>query len=349
MQLTRRSAARLTALSVLSGLALAGCHPSEPPNTITVPNGDANGAAATITTPKGNTITVTPAEFYAELQGFVTNPRVSGPAGVQVMQQLLPNLMYLALAEDQGLTPSDAEIDTQYKNVGMLQDARNIKPFDQALADAGLTPQIVKDLQIKPQLAQLKMLTKGATITDADIQTYYDANKEKSFTIPARAHIKRLTFSSPDQAQTVAKAIAGGQTFESQVAQSLDKSTPDGDVLQWIPIDPAPPGSEALITPLKATPVGKVTPLIKVANGNGPAVYWLVKVVDRKDKTTLPLDQVKDLVRFQLLQQKAQGDKSAQQALQASMRDFQTKVKVSIPGSQYAALVQAVTHPAPAP
>ena len=349
MQLTRRSAARLTSLAVFSGLALAGCHPSG--NDITVPGappGAPAGAAATITTPKNNTITVTTQQFYAELQGFVTNPRVSGPAGVQVMQQLLPNLMYLGLAEDQGLTPTDAEVDAQYKNLAMVQDARNIKPFDQALTDAGMTPDIVKDLQIKPQVAQLKMLTKGATVTDADIQTFYNANKDKIFTKPLRAHIKRLTFTDAGQAQAVAKAIQGGQTFESQVSQSLDKSTPDGDVLQWIPLDPAPPGSDALIQPIKATAVGQTAPLIKIANGNGPAAYWLVKVVEKKDKETLPLDQVKDLVKFQLLQQKAKDNQSGQQALQQSMRDFQTQVKVVIPGQQYVPLVQALTHPAPA-
>ncbi len=337
-------------LAACFALTLTGCHPSgdTTSSSSAVPSVTSD-AAATITTPKGNTVSVTPQEFYAELQSFTPNPRVSGPAGIQVMQQILPNLMYLGLAEDEGLTPTDAEVETQYKNVGMVQDARNIKPFEQALTDAGLTPQIVKDLQIKPQVAQLKLLTKGATISDADIQTFYNANKDKVFTKPARAHIKRLTFADPAAAQAAAKAIAGGAAFESQVTQSLDKSTPDGDVLQWIPLDPAPPGSGGLVNPIKAAQPGQTTPLIKVNNSNGPPIYWLVKVVEKKDKETVPLDQVKDLIRFQLLQQKAQGDKAAQQALQTSMRDFQTKVKVSIPGQQYASLVQLVTHPAPAP
>ena len=203
-------------------------------------------------------------------------------------------------------------------------------------------------MQIKPQLAGTKLLTKGATITDADIKTFYDANKAKSFTKPARVHIKKIALGSLADAQAVAAAIKGGQTFESQVSKSLDKSTPDGDFPQWIPTDPAPPGSAVLVTPLKATPAGGVTAPITIPSRNGPT-FWIVKVVEKKDKETLTLDQAKELIRAQLLQQKAQADPLAQQTLQQSLRDFETASKVTIAAPQYAALAQELTHPAPPP
>ena len=119
-------------------------------------------------------------------------PRSVQPAGRLVIQQLLQNLMFEGLAQDQGVAPTDAEVDQQYDNIKMIQEARSTKPFDQALADAGLTPDVFKDLQVKPQLAQLKLLTKGATVSDADIQAFYTANKDKAFTKPARVHIQRI-------------------------------------------------------------------------------------------------------------------------------------------------------------
>ena len=229
----------------------------------------------------------------------------------------------------------------------MIQEARSTKPFEQALTDAGLTPDVFKSLQVKPQLAQLKLLTKGATVSDADIQAFYTANKDKAFTKPARVHIERIVAPTLAQAQQISKTITGGQTFESQVAQSLDKSSPDGDVPQWIPLDPAPQNLAALIKPIKTAAVGSVTAPITIAGPNGQSTFWLVKIVDRVDKKeVLPPDQVKDLIRAQLLQQKAQSDPTAQQGFQQSLRDFQSHVKITT-SPQYASVVQALTHPAP--
>ncbi|MGI4789533.1 MAG: peptidyl-prolyl cis-trans isomerase [Janthinobacterium lividum] len=365
MQLTRRRAARLTSLAVLSSLAvvplvLTGCNHAATNdsgsggNSITTSGGD-SGPVATLTTPKGSTLTLSQTEFYDQLQGFIPNgsPQsfapVGQPAGRLVIQQLLQNLIFEGLAQDQSVAPTDAEVDQQYANIKMIQEARSTKPFDQALADAGLTPDVFKSLQVKPQLAQLKLLTKGATVSDADIQAFYTANKDKSYTEPARVHIKRIVLATMDQAQQVSKAIAGGQTFESQVAQSLDKSSPDGDVPQWIPLDPAPPSLGALIGPIKTAAVGSVTAPIAVAGANRQSTYWVVKIADRVDKkVVLPLGQVKDLIRAQLLQQKAQSDPTAQEGFQQELRDFQSQVKITT-SPQYASVVQALTHPAPPP
>ena len=71
MQSTRRRGARLTSLAVLSSLAivplvLTGCNhggsSDSSGNSITSSGGD-SGPVATVTTPKGNTLTLTQAEF----------------------------------------------------------------------------------------------------------------------------------------------------------------------------------------------------------------------------------------------------------------------------------------------
>ncbi len=363
MQLTRRRAARLTSLAVLSSLAavplvLSGCNhagTTDSGGNSIATGGSDSGPVATVTTPKGSTLTLSQNEFYDQLQGFVPNgsPQsfapVGQPAGRLVIQQLLQNLMIEGLAQDQGVAPTDAEVNQQYDNIKLIQEARSTKPFEQALTDAGLTPDVFKDLQVKPQLAQLKLLTKGATISDADITAFYNANKDKAFTEPARVHIKHIAVGTLAQAQQISKNIAGGQTFESQVVQSQDKSSPDGDIPQWIPLDPAPPRLGALIGPIKTAKVGSVTAPISVGQPGGQPAFWLVKVVDRVDKKeVLPLDKVKELIRAQLLQQKAQSDPAAQQGFQQALRDFAGAAKITA-APQYASVVQALTHPAPAP
>jgi hypothetical protein len=356
MQLTRRSAARLTSLAALSGLALAGCnHPAT--NDITsVTSGGSGSTVATLTTPKGSTLTVSEPEFYAQLQSFVPNASaqsfapIGQPTGRMVMQQMLQNLMVEGLAQDEGVAPTNAEIETQYNVNKTIQDARSIKPFEQSIADAGLTPQIIKDLQVKPYLSQIKLATKGATVSDADIQTYYNTNKDKEFTKPARVHIKRIVVANQAEAQAISAAIKGGQTFESQVSKSLDKSTPDGEIAQWVPTNPAPPQLAALIKPITETQAGTVTaPIPFRPNPSQPITYWIVKVVEKKDKEVVSQDGAKDLIHAQLLQQKAQADPQAQQTMQQSLRDFESQAKLSINGAQYASLAQELTHPAPPP
>ena len=351
MQLTRRSAARLSSLAALSCIALAGCNRSGGGSFIPGGGSSSDAAVASLTTPKGTTLTITQPEFYAQLQNYVPNtpPQTFAPvgqaAGRLVLQQLLLNLMVEGLAQDQGVAPTDAEINTQYSNIKLIQNARNIKPFDEALSDAGLSPELFQDLQVKPQLAQLKLLTKGVTISDADIQSYYNVNKDKQFTKPARVHIKRIVVATLPEAQAISQAIAGGQTFESQVPKSLDKTTPDGDVNQWVPLDNPDPRMAALTKPIKAAAVNTVVPPITVPGPNGQNSYWVVKVMEKMDKDTPPLSDVKDLIRANLLQQKAQEDPAAQKALQQQLRDFQVQTKIVTQSPQYLALANELMHP----
>lgn len=373
MQPTRRGAARLAPLAVFSSLAfsvfaLTGCHHSGTdansgggtPGASALPD----GAAATLTTPKGSTLTISQAAFFAQLQNYT--PRSAGQAGQAVMQQMLAALMSEGLAQDQGAAPTDAEVNAAFDDFKLLQGFRLVKPFDQALADTGLTTDVFKETQIKPQLAQTKLLTKGVTVSDADVQAYYNSHKDKpvnptdpsnpeiGFTNPARAHIKRIVVGGQAEAQAISKAIAGGQTFESQVAQSLDKSSPDGDFPAWVQTDPIPAGQGAQIKVIAATPAGSVTPPIAFPGSQpgAPPTYWLVKVVEKKPKEVVPFDQVKDLIREQILQQKvraALADPAASEGFRQQLHDFQAASKLSIAGPQYAALAQQLTHPAPLP
>ena len=354
MQLTRRSAARLSSLAAVSCLALAGCNHSDAGGGSLGPAANNETAVATLTTPKNATLTITEPQFYAQLQNYVPNtpPQTFAPvgqaAGRLVLQQLMLNLMVEGLAQDQGVAPTAAEINAQYGNIKLIQNARNIKPFEQALSEAGLSEQLFQDLQVKPQLAQLKLLTKGVTITDTEIQSYYNVNKDKQFTKPARVHIKRIVVATLPEAQAITKEISGGKTFESEVSKTLDKATPDGDVNQWVPLDNPDPRMASLTQPIKATAVGAVAPPITVPGPNGQNSYWVVKVMEKKDKETPALADVKELIRANLLQQKAQENPTAQQDLQKQLREFQAQTKIVTKSPQYQALATELMHPSAA-
>ncbi len=361
MQLTRRSAARLSSLAALSGFVLvgfsvAGCNHTDAGGGGTLsPTAQGGTAVATLTTPKNAALTITEPQFYAQLQNYVPNtpPQTFAPvgqaAGRLVLQQLMQNLIVEGLAQDQGVAPTDAEVNAQYSNIKLIQNARNIKPFEQALTEAGLSEQLFKDLQVKPQLSQLKLLTKSVpAITDTEIQSYYNVNKDKQFTKPARVHIKRIVVATLPEAQAITKEITSGKTFESEVTKSLDKGTPDGDVNQWVPLDNPDPRMASLTQPIKAAAVGTVAAPVTVPGPNGQNTYWVVKVMEKKDKETPALADVKELIRANLLQQKVAENPTANQDLQKMLHDFQPQVKIVTQSPQYQVLATELMHPQPA-
>ncbi len=297
---------------------------------------------------------ISQAEFFTQLQNYAANPQNSPagqPAGRVVMQQMIGNLSLEGLAQQQNVAPTDAEVDAQYNNVKLLQDAQNIKPLEDRLRENGLTPQDVKDLQIRPQLAQIKLLTKGqAAPTDAKVKAYYDTNKNTQFTKPDRAHVRGIALANQADAQQVFKQIQGGQKFDTFLPRSLNKQLVNGEFLQWVPLDAGKnPQLAPLIKSIGGTNAGQTTPPFSFQGA-----WWLIQVVEKKPKEVVAFDSVKTLIPFILTEQKAAQNPQAFAALQTQERDYQTKlatdgkITIALPGVQYTQLLSDLKNPPPA-
>ena len=273
--------------------------------------------------------TIAQSLFFTQLQNFAANPQQPQPvpAGRAVLTGMISNLVFEQMAQDKKAAPTDAEVNTQYDNLKLSQDAQSIKPLEARLADLGMTASDLKETSIRPQLAQLKLLTVGqAAPTDAEIKKYYDDNKDKQFTKPARAHLKTILLASKSDAQSIYKQIQGGASFATFLPKSLNKQNPDGDLPQWVPTDPNPANPQAAQTrPLTdaaaKTDIGKTAAPFQLGNA-----YWLVQVVERKPKEVVPFDQAKSLIPFELLIQKAGQNQAGIQAMQQQERDYQKKL-----------------------
>ncbi len=359
MRLTRRGAALLTSFAVLA-LPLTGCGKHDDGSGAVTPL-NASDNVATV-----DQASVTQSEFFAQLQNYAPNPQSPTgnlPAGRAVLQQVITGLCFIGLAQQQNVAPTDAEVDAQYANLKLVQDAANIKPFEDRLTENGLTPQDVKDLQIKPQLAQIKLLTKGTPAPSAaQIQSYYDLHKADQFTKPDRARIRVIALATQSEAQQVSQQIKGGQKFDAFLSRSLNKQLPNGEFPQWVPLDASKNVTLApLINNIKTTAVGQTTAPFQFQGG-----WWLVQVEDKKNQEVVPLDQVKGLIPFAILDATAlpqQTDSPAVlqqkqqkfQQVQQQEKDYQMKlaasngIKVSLPGLQYTAMLNDMKNPPPAP
>ena len=347
MQPFRRGAALLASFSLF---ALAGCHHGDTDDTgHTVLNG--TSAVATV-----NGQDITQQQFFTQLQNYIPTPQnpqvptTSQAAGPAVLRQLISALLVEEYAKDQGVAPTDAEVDSLYSAFKTAQETRSVKPYDQLLSEAGLTPDDIKNTTLKFQLAQIKLLTKGQPpVSDANISAYYALNKDKLFTQPDRAHIKRLVLSNPTDAQRIAGQLQKGQSFDSFTSQSLDRQFPGGDVPVWVNLD-APGLSQFVPSPLIAQ-IKKAKPGDANASVVGPyafhGVYYIVQVIEIRPKETVPLDQVKDSIRFEIMRQNASKDPSRLQAVTQELRDYQAKAKITIPDKRYAQLQTELTTPPP--
>ncbi len=359
MHSLRRGAGALSALTLLA-LASFGCgrHDEEGGVATQVVPLNANDTVATV-----DKQSIPQSQFFVQLQNYAVNPQApsAAPAGRSVLQSMIVNLCYEGLAAQQGVAPTDAEVNTMYDNIKLVQDSQTIKPFEQRLSESGLTPQDVKDIQLRPQLAQIKMLTKGDPApTDADIKKYYDDNKLTQFTKPDRAHVKGIALANQADAQKIYKEIQGGQKFETFLPQSLNKQLVDGEFLQWVPLDAAKnPALAPLIKGINATAQGQTSAPVSFQGA-----WWLIQVVEKKAKETVDFDQVKTLIPFILTEQKAQiaptDPPAVQQAKVQKARDVQTQeqdyqknlansggIKISLAGQQYTQLMNDLKNPPP--
>jgi len=334
----KKRGAMLTAAAAVLTVAFAGCKDQGAKGT-SPSGGDAGDVVAVV-----NSDTILQPDFYQQLQAYAPRQGQPGdPAGKAVLRGMIENDLIEQLAKKENVAPTDQEVDGFFKGEKAMLDFQTVDGFDKQLEQAGVTGDQVKDQQLRPALARLKLLTKTVTISDKDIQDNYDKNKTR-YSQPERVHIRKIALATQVEAQTISAQIKTGKTFESFLPQSVDP-TPNGDVPQWVPLTAGDnPQLKPLVTALKDVAPGSVS-----APLNYGGSWWLVKVVEKKEPSTLPLDQIKDIIRVQILNEKAQANYSAGMDLQQKMRQFSSTATITTPLKQYQSLIDQIKNPPPAP
>ena len=259
--------------------------------------------------------------------------RLQIAAGQPVMHKLVEEQLQLQFAAKQGVTPTDAQVDERYQQIS--KDPR----FLPALAASGMSiSDYKKSLRVK--LAQAAVLTKGVTVTDAEIRDFY--NKESDPRNPQAQFYKpdTITFrviAAPNQA-TAQHALAelGANTpFELVAAQdSIDPSKNNGGQ-----IAPLQRGR----SPLSQNPALEATLFnMKVGQTSSPLLFnhgwWIFRCEDKTLGQALPYEGIKDEAR--LGAEILKGTKLNGRTIQAEFQDFQRSSTLQAFWPQYR---QAVT------
>lgn len=245
---------------------------------------------------------ITRDEFYQTVLSTPSPGQPNMALGIQVLEGIINERLLMAEAKRENVLPTDAEV-TNRLNELRTQMQKQGANLDQQLEQAGLSADAVRR-DVRRLLIQEKLLTKGVTVTDADVQKYYDQNKTRQFSTPALAHIRHMTLPDEKKAQEARKDLKNADFGLVAMSRSIDmfKDT-QGQVQQPIPRD-LPPGMPiAPEVARKAFTMEKsqISDPIKVGN------QWVIIKLESLDPAkTQKLDEVKEDIRRMLLQQKAQ-------------------------------------------
>ena len=190
-------------------------------------------------------------EYYRKMQFL---PGVGKPIGTSfaeftpgflTLEQLITERLLLQLAREKGVFPSEVELNAEVAN--RSQDDPKL------VADWKASGRTEAELraQIQLDLVQFKLQTSGITITDQQVEGYYNANKDE-FTSPVK--LKLRVIAVPDIAtRDAAEAELKAAKPFSEVASkySGDVSKVNGGDYGIMPITMFSPAFKAAIASLK--------------------------------------------------------------------------------------------------
>jgi foldase protein PrsA len=259
--------------------------------------------------PKGSP-TPTPASLKAQCKQEYTALRD------QTMQFLISAQWLLQESKKRDITATDKEVQTTFQQQ-KKQSFPKEADYQKFLASSGQTEQ---DLLYRVRLSvltnklQQAIIKDKGKVTDAQVTTYYNKNKQR-FAQPETRNLLVILNPKKAKAQAALKAVKSGQSWKS-VAKKY--STDDASKAQGGKLPNVTKGQQekGFDTAIFTAPKGKVTGPVKTQFGY--YVFRVTKVTPAKQQT---LTEVKETIR-NLLQSQNQ-----QKALNDFVKDFQDSYK----------------------
>lgn len=150
------------------------------------------------------------------VQGQVVELPVSDTLAFQAMQDLVSRTVLYQMAKDEKLMPADGEVNKE------LEFQKALDPnFIRNYQARGMTISQIRD-EVKFSLVQEKLITKGITVTEADVDKWLKENP-KAFVQPATVEMSWILATSNDRRDEVDKALKSGMKFKD-VAISLSQA-----------------------------------------------------------------------------------------------------------------------------
>jgi foldase protein PrsA len=232
----------------------------------------------------------------------------------QVMQFLISAEWIQQEAESRDIEVSDEEVQKQFEDQ-KRQSFPNDKQYQQFLRTSGQTEE---DLLFRVKLDVLSTKVRDEIIegvdevTDEDIETYYNENKDR-FAQPARRDLNVVLTKTEGKANEAKQAIESGQSFKDAAKEfSIDEaSKSQGGKL---PAVAQGQQEKAFDDAIFAAEKGELTGPVKTQFG-----WYVFEVTDITPASQQSLDEAKETIRGLLRSEREQNE------LDSFIEDFQDK------------------------
>lgn len=286
---------------------------------------------------------------------------------IQYLNTMINEKLLLNNAESMGVTPTDDELNQyadktmeqikqayptieelkeKYKNEDDLAQAlqamgtteESYKDYSQQLEEIGYTEDSYKDYLKKGYIAQQvqQAIINSIEVTDDDVQSYYDENKDSQYTVGAGANAAHILIAEKGsdgnidfdvslvKANEVKAKLDAGADFAQLASEYGTDGTKDkGGDLGFVAYNQANYDQDFLAG-FKQLSEGQISDPVKSQFG-----YHIIKATGIKDEVVTPFDDVKEQIKSQLLQQqqsKAFNDKISEWKDAAKVKTYEDKL-----------------------
>jgi len=250
-----------------------------------------------------------------------------------ILENLINNELLYQEAKSRRIKVSSSEIEEQIEAIRSQfpseEDFRRYLEY-QGLNLATLREAIKRELMIQ----KLEDNVAGEiTIPEEDIKKYYEENKSL-FITPPQYHLRQMTFSSQEEAETVLKRLYLGEDF-TQLAKdnSKDAYASTGGDLGWVSESNLPSEVKETLSSLKDKPLA-ITPVIKIGEN-----YYIYQIVEFKPQEEKKYEEVKEDI------EKSLKEEQKRVKIEHLVAELREKSKISIAES----LQIAEASPSPEP
>ena len=198
--------------------------------------------------------------------------------------------------ESMGVKVTDQEVETELDKLKQQYFKGDEQKYSAELAKQGLTDEDVRN-ELRTRILTNKIyeaVTKKVTVSDADIQAYYDKNSTQ-YQQPASRDVRHILVKNEALAQKLHDQIQGGADF-AKLAEKYTQdqaSKADGGKFTAFKGRTAAPFDKFVFS----AKTGELSDPIKTEFG-----WHVIEVLSAvKPATTTPLDQVKDQIKSTLL------------------------------------------------